>query len=127
MQIHNLLVGALFACILHSSAVLAVEPADLAGKYTSKVTESDGSTYEGTCTITFKARKTVELEWRYGKQMSIGTGKLKGNVLTVEYEGAAANREGDAVYQVKSKDRLLGEFKRRGTKGIGKEILIRVE
>jgi hypothetical protein len=65
--------------------------------------------------------------WVYGSKKSVGVGKLNGDVLTIEYEGATANRMGVAKYEIKSKDRLIGQFKRKGTKGLGSEILLRVE
>ncbi len=107
------------------SIAMAVEPKDLVGSFKSKVTEPDGSKYEGTCEITHSTRRTLQLVWHYGKKTSVGIGKLKDDILTVEYEGAIANREGTARYEIKSADRLAGKFKRKGTKGTGTELLIR--
>lgn len=108
---------------------LAAEPRpkQLVGSFTSKVTEPDGTKYEGTCEITHKAGLTLEMVWVYGSKKSVGVGKLDGNVLNIEYEGATANRMGKARYEVKSEDRLLGQFKRKGTKGLGSEVLLRVK
>lgn len=113
------------ACLSVCSTLLAVEAKDLAGSYTVKGVEPNGDKYEGTCEITHTARHSVQLVWKFGKKRSIGQGKLENDVLTVEYEGAIADREGKAVYDVKSKDRLVGEWKRKGTKGTGKETLAR--
>ncbi len=110
---------------LQGTLVFAVEPKELVGTFTSKVTEPDGSTYEGTCEITHKAGRVIDMVWHYGKQRSIGVGKLVDDVLTIKYEGAIVDREGQAKYEIKSKDRLIGSFKRKGTKGLGKEILVR--
>ncbi len=111
--------------VFSSSIALAVKPKDLVGKFDSKVTEPSGQKYEGTCEITHTGGRTLTLIWKYGSKKSIGNGKLEDDVLTVEYEGAIADREGKAVYTIKSPDEIVGEFHRKGTKGIGKETLTR--
>jgi hypothetical protein len=113
--------------VVSSGHLQAADAKDLAGTFTSKVTEPSGDTYDGTCEIIHKGGKSLELVWKYGSKKSIGLGKLNGDTLEVEYQGAVANREGKAVYEVKSNDRLVGEWKRKGTKGKGKEILIRAK
>lgn len=117
----------LFSGFVQSSLAAEIRPKQLVGSFTSKVTDPDGTKYEGTCEITHKAGRTLEMVWVYGAKKSVGMGKLDGDVLTIEYEGAIANRMGKARYEVKSEDRLTGQFKRKGTKGLGSEILLRVK
>ncbi len=87
---------------------------------------TDGSKYDGTCEITHEGGRSLKFIWHYGKKTSIGLGKLdKDGKISVEYQGAVANREGRAEYDVKSADKLTGTFHRKGTKGKGTEVISR--
>jgi hypothetical protein len=109
---------------LMASPLIAAEAQDLAGNYRVKGTDPEGNNYEGTAEITFKAGKTVEITWTIGNRRSIGLGRLDGNTLTVEYQGAVADRGGKAVYQVRPAGRLVGEWTRRRGPKKGTETLI---
>jgi hypothetical protein len=57
---------AMLLCIVQSSNGAELRPKQLVGSFTSKVTDPDGTKYEGTCEITHKAGRTLEMVWVYG-------------------------------------------------------------
>lgn len=102
----------------------AAEAKDLAGKYTVTGKDPSGTEYSGTAEVTHKKGPTVEIVWKIGKRTTIGLGKLTGDTLTVEYQGAIADREGKAIYEVKPRGRIIGKWHTKGSKGVGTETMV---
>ena len=100
----------------------AVEAKDLVGKYELTGTNPDGSKYEGSAEIEFEKGDTVKVTYKVGKRNDIGLGKLEGDKLTVTYQGAVADRQGKAEYEVRKNGKLVGKWRDKGDKP-GRETL----
>ncbi|MBI1345331.1 hypothetical protein GC163_03495 [bacterium] len=109
--------------VLGSASVFAVEAKALAGKYTVTGKNPAGNEFSGTAEITHKKGPTVEIVWKIGKRTTVGFGKLVGDTLTVEYQGAVADREGKAIYEVKPRGKIIGKWHTKGVPGVGTETM----
>jgi len=106
-----------------ASPALAAEAKDLVGKYDLTGTNPDGSKYEGTAEIEFEKGNTVKITYKVGKRNDIGLGKVDGDKLVVKYQGAVADRQGGAEYEIKKNGQLVGKWHDKGSKP-GHETLI---
>ena len=112
------------SCLLSASHLVAAEAKDLAGKYKVEGVDPSGNKYDGVAEVEFKAGDKVDITWKIGKRTTLGVGRLVGDTLTVQYKGALADRQGNASYQVMPLGRLVGRWRTKGVKGVGKETLI---
>ena len=109
--------------LLPTGAASAADAKDLAGKYAVEGVNPAGETYTGVAEVAVAKGGKLEITWRIGKRTTVGTGRLAAGVLTVEYEGAVADREGKALYQVRPRGVLSGRWHTKGVKGAGRETL----
>ncbi len=95
----------------------AVAPS-LGGTYAVQGTSPEGGTYEGNVTISGDAASGFHVVWTIGSDTYEGTGKLSGNILTVDW-----GQVEPVVYKV-SRDgaTLSGKW---GKRGRGREKLSR--
>lgn len=108
--------------IVAATAVQAVEPKDLVGKYDVVTTLANGNSVSGTAEITFEKGKSLKITWHSTKRSDIGIGRLKGDTLSVTYQRAKVNTQGKAEYTVQKDGSLVGTFD--DSKGVsGKETL----
>ncbi len=100
------------------------EPKDLVGKYDVSGKTPEGEKFSGTAEIVHLKARTLQITWTIGNRVTIGKGKFVDNVLNIEYEGAVAEREGKAKYELKSEGRLIGQWHTKGRKGVGTEVMV---
>lgn len=112
----------LFAALL---AVSAAAPAAAqtvnAGTYTVKGTNLDGSSYEGTATITLASETTCVIEWKTGGTTSQGVCMLHEDAFAAAY--MLQDQIGLIVYKVKGDGVLEGSWTLTGKDGSGTETL----
>jgi hypothetical protein len=96
----------------------------LVGEYIVKGTNPDGSKYDGTAQITFEAGNTVKVDYRFGDRRELGLGALKGDTLTVKFQGAKnTERTGDAVYTLQDNGHLVGHWHYKGDKKMPERLI----
>jgi hypothetical protein len=96
----------------------------LAGKYEVAGTSSGGDKYSGTAEIEHLKGNAVTITWKIGKRTDVDRGKVEGNTLTVEYDGALKDdRDGKAEYKIRKSGVLDGTFSEKGSKKKGTEEL----
>jgi hypothetical protein len=124
----------LFALALFTGGAAADDKADnkadiekakgLAGKYDVSGTNPDGSKYEGTVEIEHLKANSVTITWKIGKRTDVGRGKVNGDTVKVEYDGALNDkRDGQVEYTIKKGGVLDGTFREKGSKKKGTEEL----
>lgn len=123
-------IALLASLLVAAGAAVADDKADadkakgLAGKYEVKGTSPGGESYSGTAEIEHLKGNAVTITWKIGKRTDIGRGKVEGNTLTVEYDGAIKdNRDGKAEYKIRKSGELDGTFSEKGAKKKGTEEL----
>jgi hypothetical protein len=100
---------------------LSAGAAEVGGRYEARGTNSDGSRYSGTATITRTGEHTCRLEWNVGST-SAGICMLAGSVFVAGYE--LKGSVGLVVYEVRDDGTLDGRWTIDGEDGFGTELLI---
>jgi len=116
MFIRTLAAGAL-AALLAVPALAQISTADIAGRYTIvKGLNPDGSTYDGTVTISPDASGGVTVRWDDG---SVGLGLIEGNRL---YVGMVYEKRAVVMSMAINPDRTIsGKWIQRTEPGSGSE------
>lgn len=116
MFIRTLAAGA-FAALLAVPALAQISTADIAGRYTIvKGLNPDGSTYDGTVTISPDASGGVTVRWDDG---SVGLGLIEGNRL---YVGMVYEKRAVVMSMAINPDRTIsGKWIQRTEPGSGSE------
>ncbi len=92
-----------------------------AGTYSIEGTNLDGSSYEGTATITLASDTTCVIEWDTGGSESQGVCMLNENAFAAAY--VLGDAIGLVVYKVNGDDTLDGIWTITGQDGAGTERL----
>jgi len=94
----------------------AAEPKDLVGKYTCKGVNADGSKYDHPAEITLEKGNTLKIIYQ-SAEPDIGLGSLKGNTLTVKFQGVKkTDSTGEAHYEFQEDGVLKGWWHYNGDK-----------
>ncbi len=80
----------------------SVNPAGIGGSYQVVGKNADGSSYWGTCVVAIKPDGDYSFAWNIGDSAFVGTGKLEGDVMTVDWGDSSP-----VIYQVQQDGKVL--------------------
>jgi hypothetical protein len=94
---------------------------DIGGSYTVAGTNHNGSSYEGTATITLTSDTTCEIEWKTGGTESSGICSRNDDAFAAAY--VLQDSVGLVIYKVKPDGSMEGLWTIQGEGGTGTETL----
>jgi hypothetical protein len=106
------------------AAGLCVPPAaaQRSGVYAVEGRAVDGSTYQGSATLTATGPQTWRISWRVSGESANGVALTVGKLLVVGY--VAGRETGVVAYEVMEDGRLVGRWTQGREGGVGTETLI---
>lgn len=114
----NRFIGLALAASCYAGAGLAQ---DIGGTYDVEGTNHNGSTYEGTATITLTSDTTCEISWETGATTSNGICSRNGDSFAAAY--VLGDDVGLVIYKMLPDGSLNGLWTIQGAGGTGAEIL----
>lgn len=109
------------AALLTMSFAAAASAQSVGGKYSAKGTNFDGSSYDGTATITRSSDTTCRVHWETGSTTSDGFCMLAGKALAAAYK--LGDDVGLVLYELQPDGTLKGVWTIADKSGAGTEIL----
>ncbi|MBX9749123.1 MAG: hypothetical protein K5Q68_05855 [Roseococcus sp.] len=105
------------------AACLCVQPAaaQRSGVYAVEGRGADGTTYQGSATLTATGPQTWRMSWRVAGDTTNGIALTVGNLLVIGY--VSGRETGVVAYEVMADGRLVGRWTQGREGGVGTETL----
>ena len=105
------------------AAGLSIQPAaaQRSGVYAVEGRGADGTTYQGSATLTATGPQTWRMSWRVAGETTNGTALTVGNLLVIGY--VSGRETGVVAYEVMADGRLVGRWTQGREGSVGTETL----